>query len=115
MFVVKCVFCFFFKQKTAYEMRISDWNSDVCSSDLHIGINKLPHSDVLLLNRDLLTTGFPGQIAPGDELLQVDDVLNWTAFLETLRLHSRRPTRSEERREGKECVSTCRSRFVPAH
>src|SRR3546814_9436815 len=32
MFVVFCVF--FFKQKTAYEMRISDWSSDVCSSDL---------------------------------------------------------------------------------
>src|SRR3546814_4296261 len=30
-----CVFCvFFFKQKTAYDMRISDWSSDVCSSDL---------------------------------------------------------------------------------
>src|SRR3546814_4724003 len=28
-------FCFFFKQKTAYEMRISDWSSDVCSSDLN--------------------------------------------------------------------------------
>src|SRR3546814_16815576 len=30
---VRCV-CFFFKQKTAYELRISDWSSDVCSSDL---------------------------------------------------------------------------------
>src|SRR3546814_9130172 len=29
-----CVFFFFVKQKTAYEMRISDWSSDVCSSDL---------------------------------------------------------------------------------
>src|SRR3546814_773701 len=29
------VCCFFFKQKTAYEMRISDWSSDVCSSDLN--------------------------------------------------------------------------------
>src|SRR3546814_13509033 len=29
-----CAVCFFFKQKTAYEMRISDWSSDVCSSDL---------------------------------------------------------------------------------
>src|SRR3546814_8226643 len=28
------IFVFFFKQKTAYEMRISDWSSDVCSSDL---------------------------------------------------------------------------------
>src|SRR3546814_7518292 len=32
--VILCVFLFFFKQKTAYEMRISDWSSDVCSSDL---------------------------------------------------------------------------------
>src|SRR3546814_6352170 len=32
MCVVMCIF--FFKQKTAYEMRISDWSSDVCSSDL---------------------------------------------------------------------------------
>src|SRR3546814_5806719 len=32
---MECVF--FFKQKTAYEMRISDWSSDVCSSDLTIG------------------------------------------------------------------------------
>src|SRR3546814_5652571 len=32
--VVPCVVFFFFKQKTAYEMRISDWSSDVCSSDL---------------------------------------------------------------------------------
>src|SRR3546814_10473115 len=30
---IYCIF-FFFKQKTAYEMRISDWSSDVCSSDL---------------------------------------------------------------------------------
>src|SRR3546814_2140644 len=29
-------FCFFFKQKTAYDMRISDWSSDVCSSDLQV-------------------------------------------------------------------------------
>src|SRR3546814_10687110 len=35
MFLVYVVLCFFFfKQKTAYEMRISDWSSDVCSSDL---------------------------------------------------------------------------------
>src|SRR3546814_7973702 len=35
MFVMSCIF--FFKQKTAYEMRISDWSSDVCSSDLWQG------------------------------------------------------------------------------
>src|SRR3546814_4883952 len=34
--VVMVVYIFFFKQKTAYEMRISDWSSDVCSSDLKL-------------------------------------------------------------------------------
>src|SRR3546814_11674439 len=34
MFLFSICFFFFFKQKTAYEMRISDWSSDVCSSDL---------------------------------------------------------------------------------
>src|SRR3546814_3551111 len=37
-----CVVVFFFKQKTAYEMRISDWSSDVCSSDLrHLPAGRL--------------------------------------------------------------------------
>src|SRR3546814_6395444 len=35
--IMSYVFLFFFKQKTAYEMRISDWSSDVCSSDLALG------------------------------------------------------------------------------
>src|SRR3546814_2832566 len=40
------VFCFFFKQKTAYEMRISDWSSDVCSSDLNRSARpRQKHSD----------------------------------------------------------------------
>src|SRR3546814_6744932 len=34
LLMIFCLFFFFFKQKTAYEMRISDWSSDVCSSDL---------------------------------------------------------------------------------
>src|SRR3546814_3441614 len=42
MFLSRCVlFFFFFKQKTAYEMRISDWSSDVCSSDLTSLLNSL--------------------------------------------------------------------------
>src|SRR3546814_1566530 len=36
VYYVLVVLSFFFKQKTAYEMRISDWSSDVCSSDLHL-------------------------------------------------------------------------------
>src|SRR3546814_18192833 len=40
------MFCFFFfKQKTAYEMRISDWSSDVCSSDLRIVLHRRVRGD----------------------------------------------------------------------
>src|SRR3546814_6890941 len=38
MFIFSVFYFFFFKQKTAYEMRISDWSSDVCSSDLALGL-----------------------------------------------------------------------------
>src|SRR3546814_10458214 len=41
-----CLF-FFFKQKTAYEMRISDWSSDVCSSDLRAPGLKMPEAPAL--------------------------------------------------------------------
>src|SRR3546814_8699888 len=82
------VFFFFFKQKTAYEMRISDWSSDVCSSDLLGG----RHGATVRFLPPLIITeqevDFVGQI-----LFQ----------------------RSEERRVGKECVSTCRSRWSPYH
>src|SRR3546814_8439523 len=40
--VIVFVLFFFFKQKTAYEMRISDWSSDVCSSDLLGGFRLFP-------------------------------------------------------------------------
>src|SRR3546814_259152 len=39
--MIQLVFFFFFKQKTAYEMRISDWSSDVCSSDLKVSYRYL--------------------------------------------------------------------------
>src|SRR3546814_17514315 len=42
---------FFFKQKTAYEMRISDWSSDVCSSDLYIVIGQ-----TVLIRKGLIGT-----------------------------------------------------------
>src|SRR3546814_7710575 len=44
---------FFFKQKTAYEMRISDWSSDVCSSDLpHTAKGYRPDFDLLIIVND---------------------------------------------------------------
>src|SRR3546814_10004492 len=49
-----CDYCFFFffKQKTAYDMRISDWSSDVCSSDLrHLAIHQ--HRVIALIGQPL--------------------------------------------------------------
>src|SRR3546814_5058993 len=48
MACVMLCFFFFFKQKTAYEMRISDWSSDVCSSDLKIGFQSITLAKALL-------------------------------------------------------------------
>src|SRR3546814_16898161 len=86
IFVVS--FFFFFKQKTAYEMRISDWSSDVCSSDLAAG-------------------GRIESLGPADRAR--DRIHGRLQFLQD------RQGRSEERRVGKECVSTCRSRWSPYH
>src|SRR3546814_2597561 len=93
---------FFFKQKTAYEMRISDWSSDVCSSDLDAG----DAFDVALA------------ATPGD----VDDDVDGLGDQRARRIHRhfqnqllQAQQRSEERRVGKECVSTCRSRWSPYH
>src|SRR3546814_1320647 len=102
-----CIF-FFFKQKTAYEMRISDWSSDVCSSDL-------PPRAHPRIYRPRQGQGRP---VPADGL--------WPPRLQKLRPARdrdaengargvRRAERSEERRVGKECVSTCRSRWSTYH
>src|SRR3546814_18246172 len=42
---------FFFKQKTAYEVRISDWSSDVCSSDLVLGFDVIQTSPISMMIR----------------------------------------------------------------
>src|SRR3546814_8188933 len=48
LFVCVCMFFFVFKQKTAYERRISDWSSDVCSSDLFVGDRRIDSMKELL-------------------------------------------------------------------
>src|SRR3546814_5533197 len=85
------LFFFFFKQKTAYEMRISDWSSDVCSSDLLCVAGHILSLPLLAL---LGFIGAAGTVA-------------YSVAAPSLR--------SEERRVGKECVSTCRSRWSPYH
>src|SRR3546814_8202316 len=48
----RVIFIFFFNQKTAYEMRISDWSSDVCSSDLRVLGGGLVQGSVVLIGGD---------------------------------------------------------------
>src|SRR3546814_5070478 len=60
------MFFFFFKQKTAYEMRISDWSSDVCSSDLKILWDQAKLPKLVAQYRDLVARApqlFPAHIA----------------------------------------------------
>src|SRR3546814_12352510 len=131
---------FFCKQKTAYDMRISDWSSDVCSSDL------LDVKDLTKQNdykRTFLGLNLLGYLAPSDWTVRpyllgnvnghslkflsertggggvgagLGAFFNLSQNLD-VRLEGRYNLdfRSEERRVGKECVSTCRSRWSPAH
>src|SRR3546814_9846451 len=98
---------FFFKQKTAYEMRISDWSSDVCSSDLHRRQYQAlcrwrPHGGGFDYQRrfERAVLQRTGQRRPEGDRRAGGGVLGG---------------RSEERRVGAECVSTCRSRWLPYH
>src|SRR3546814_7991794 len=103
---------FFFKQKTAYEMRISDWSSDVCSSDLELfDLERVRHLDNVAVAIE--HTRLPLRIAPS--LREAD--LSGGSLYEALRSDGVIPAyaeyvlRSEERRVGEERVSTCRSRW----
>src|SRR3546814_12377880 len=114
---------FFFKQKTAYEMRISVWSSDVCSSDLLLVARRDEISDLVTLELG---------ISKADSLYEVGrayDVFTLTGqmcihddgeiFSCDLTPHGKArkifTTResSEDSRGGKECVRTCRSRWSP--
>src|SRR3546814_11146236 len=98
-------------------MRISDWSSDVCSSDL-----LLDQADVGVLQRfggggDLLERGVAVAVERTPEFGQAG--LEGVEVLRLLVLHLDEElvgvARSEERRVGKECVSTCRSRWSRYH
>src|SRR3546814_2413759 len=101
---------FFFKQKTAYEMRISDWSSDVCSSDLDAPREVADHLRRAPGAPDLARWYLAEALAGAFDRYQAYR-RGWLEDWEG----GRDADRSEERRVGKECVSTCRSRWSPYH
>src|SRR3546814_4221048 len=102
------LFFFFFKQKTAYEMRISDWSSGVCSSDLNIWAFNI-----------IFCGHFPAGVATFTQEETENETKGLWYYRQLLgsanisggKLLHLMSGRSEERRVGKECVSTCRSRW----
>src|SRR3546814_11258103 len=119
--------CFFFKQKTAYEMRISDWSSDVCSSDLAwravrsrpcrrgtrrhppARLPPRPREDRLAEGTELRrATGGADQSGSGQKPRARRSPGRWLSGAGGV-------PRSAERRVGKECVSQCISRWLPFH
>src|SRR3546814_13214860 len=96
-------------------MRISDWSSDVCSSDLPCAAcNAKRRNGGQCAQR----RADPAEVraARGESGRQLD--LDWQQCRWGQRSHHLRRegrVRSEERRVGKECVSTCRSRWSPYH
>src|SRR3546814_5077140 len=100
---------FFVKQKTAYEMRISDWSSDVCSSDLMLRgtIAPITFDQLAHILGEEATAAWVA-----DRQQRAGDVPLPTRWRFDI---SHSDGRSEERRVGKECVSTCRSRWSPYH
>src|SRR3546814_15395414 len=96
-------------------MRISDWSSDVCSSDLYPGDYLVPVGQALAAEYGDRYVG-----APESEWLVLFRTKAVAAMMEMIRsdlallgIHHDIFSRSEERRVGKECVSTCRSRWSP--
>src|SRR3546814_12047297 len=108
---------FFFKQKTAYEMRIRDWSSDVCSSDLSSAASmratvRVPGSRPRRrspTSRGSLTAIRPNLVGG------ISDCRRNRSILPSTVISKPRFDRSEERRVGKECVSPCRSRWSTYH
>src|SRR3546814_3754804 len=115
--MVCCLF-FFFRQKTAYEMRMSDWSSDVCSSDLYRDEGLVRLMEVIhqrsgpsgVAENVYLLTG------PGYQPL-AGNLANWPAAASAQEgwLEVTLARRAAERRVGQEGVSTCRSGWSPSY
>src|SRR3546814_11079698 len=106
-------------------MRISDWSSDVCSSDLRnqgddFMINDETQGDAVFFD-DLEHSPLPGTNhkliylakTKGGTISRVQNGIIVASRCSALTMQNMHIKRSEERRVGKECVSTCRSRWWP--
>src|SRR3546814_18589751 len=103
-------------------MRISDWRSDVCSSDLFKSLAAAGIASIELTadgkgyaaaNGDVTVLGEASFTRTNGTKGTIGDVMFATGAKESD--VSKTESRSEERRVGKECVSTCRSRWSPDH
>src|SRR3546814_9652550 len=101
--------CFFFKQRTADEMRISDWSSDLCSSDLYL-LHRGAKTLQLRMARHCDSAAAVAEVLGAHSA--VAEVL-WPGLAD----HPGHAIakRSEGRRVGKGCVSPCRSRWSADH
>src|SRR3546814_20596372 len=107
-------------QKTAYEMRISDCSSDVCSSDLRQTVRRFGWLSIHWLK---IPTG--RTYASARMRYCAIAVIPWNSWCTNAGANSRSAPpsklylsvcpRSEERRVGKGCVGTCKSRWSPCH
>src|SRR3546814_15295247 len=93
-------------------MRISDWSSDVCSSDLYDSVAL--EADVELGGTDQTFNLLMGRTLQA-HYGQAPQIVLTMPLLEGLDGVNKMSKRSEERRVGKECVSTCRFRWSPYH
>src|SRR3546814_8152300 len=105
-------------------MRISDWSSDVCSSDLALYLGWAWRRGSIEARDFLGAWGLPMAVLAFIHIVDIEDgfwgggsklVVLVAATWQALWLAAAATRRSEERRVGKECVSTCRSRWSPYH
>src|SRR3546814_8932175 len=109
--VLSVVCMFFFKQKTAYEMRISDWSSDVCSSDLLAGLEREARMQHIIDQITRTTFGKRSEKLSEDQLaLAFDDLDVARAELEALGEQAAGQKKERARRES----GTARG-SLPAH
>src|SRR3546814_7735897 len=115
MYSTVCIAIFVFKQKTAYDMLISDWSSDVCSSDLN-ALNETGRAGFVMANS-------AGDARGSEQLIRqrliesgaVDVIVSvGPNFFYTVTLPCTL-WRSDERCVGKECVRLCKYRLLPDH